>query len=841
MREQDEELARLRSLVFTLNSKNSILESKLDGLVQINESLSSELAQLRRAASSIDASSVLEQKNRKIRKEKKRNRELVDALKTLKLENEESAAALATKEEEAQMLRMQISELESRECTIQVSDLNVSEAKTDVSGLVGVIRQQADEIQELYKQRNALVCELQAVERVIGRFQGGDVKEEECELDYELLPVELRRKLVGLPVNDVIKGLVERIRACEEKKVEHVVVDVNGSGEETEGVQKQNCALRACLHEVYTFIERLATATRNGDERSELLMKCARIGQFMDMNGIGVARVDVAKAFDDASELTSDDLREIVRYLVNVSVLLMKREEHVPVEPDVNKRKEEVQDESIEGNRQRKAVPSPVEKRQRREISRLVEENDMLRAHARKIKRKFVKERDAFCRLANKLANDIERKVVSQTKHYERQIDNISARLEKACKRLHDAKADAREAEDRHSKEMLEKDVLITQLNQTIALNRVSLENQRLKLQVQEVDFDEERQEFADHFARVIEKKNSYKQRLVDNLLSGEALTEVKEKARQDQESIIMKYETCIKHLQSDRDNLKGLCQKVQDKLAQCMIERQELTNDKCQALARIRSLQIELAEALKCREREKLQYEGKLKGAEMSQETKWEAKLGKENEKIQYLESVLRKISHFFGITKCRTAADLCDLVLAELQKQREGADWIQQALDLRDELRSQEVTLKDYISSMKQQNERLEEVIKAKESEIAKLKDSIRGTSESDSYCEQWSRWCESLLARVRGPTFGTPSIEKLRKDMEDIVVSTLKQGLLNRQLSILRGEKQLILKHGNLANLHNHPTTITSVRPVILSIVCVRRLLKMAGACPLSLYAT
>ena len=719
MREQDEELARLRSLVFTLNSKNSILESKLDGLVQINESLSSELAQLRRASSS-DSSAVLEQKNRKLRKEKKRNRELVDALKSLKQENEASAAALATKQDEAQMLRMQISELESRECTIQVSDINLSEAKTDVTGLVEVIRQQADEIQELYKQRNALVCEIQAVERVLGAFQGGmDVKQEECEVDYELLPVELRRKLAGLPVNDVIKGLVARIRACEERKVERVVVDVNRN--EIEGVQKQNRALRACLHEVYAFVERLATATRNDDERSELLMKCAKIGQFMDTNGIEIARVDVAKAFDDASDLTSNDLREIVRYLVNVSVLLMKREERVPVEPDVSERKEEAKDERIE----QKAVPSPVEKRQRRELSRLMEENDMLRSRARKIKRKFIKERDAFCRLANKLANDIERKVVSQTKHYERQIDNISARLEKACKRLHDAKADAREAEDRHAKEMLEKDMLITQLNQTIALNRVSLENQRLKLQVQEVDFDEERQEFAGHFARVIEKKNPYKQRLVDNFLSGEALTELKEKARQERESIIMKYETCIKHLQSDRDNLKGLCQKVQDKLAQCMIERQELTNDKCQALARIRSLQIELAEALRCREREKMQYEGKLKGAEISQETKWEAKLGKENEKIQYLESVLRKISHFFGITKCRTAADLCDLVLAELQKQRESADWIQQALDLRDELGSQEVTLKDYISSMKQQNERLQEVIQAKESEIARLKD--------------------------------------------------------------------------------------------------------------------
>lgn len=591
LRDQESELERLRSLVFKLNSNNAVLRSKLEALTQLNDSLSEELKECKRSPVIKSPNPSLE---RKLQKEKQKNKALTDALKSLKQENKEQIKLLTSKDDEIQTLRIRLSEAMSQQTAIRFDNVQLPppEFHTDLSGIIDLINEQSTEIESLYIQRNALVREIGSLSALL---------EESIPppLDYDLLPEHLRQKLNGCHPNEVVKCLLDLLQTNSTQT--EPIPKQETKAEESDKLRRENEHLRMCLNETKAFVEKLVS--RNHDEQSTLLMKCAKLKEFVDTNAIPAKNLDLHSLLEKVNELTRDELIGLLRYLVDVNTVLTQRE----LRPSAST--------TTSATQTKHFTEFP-----KREYDEIRKENKLLRARIRHIKRKFARERDAFCQMANKLASEIEQKVLDRTEDYEEKIDLLSDRLDKACRAVEKARRKAREMRERHIEEMNEKDVVISKLNQVIELNQVSLENQRLKLQVQEVDFEDERQEFADHFERVIAKKNQYKRRIVDNFVSEQAMNDLKSKAKEDQESIISKYEACIKHIQSDRDNLKSLCQKIQDQLSQCMMEKQELTNDKCRAVSRIKALQIQLAEALKCRERERVDYETKLKGAAISQ-----------------------------------------------------------------------------------------------------------------------------------------------------------------------------------------------------------------------------
>ena len=591
LRDQESELERLRSLVFKLNSNNAVLRSKLEALTQLNDSLAEELNECKRNPVIKSPNPSLEHK---LQKEKQKNKALTDALKSLKQENKEQIKLVASKDDEIQTLRIRLSEVMSQKTELRVDNVQLPppEFHADVSGIIDLINEQSTEIESLYTQRNALVKELGSLSALLE-------KEESIPppLDYDLLPEDLKQKLNGCHPNEVVKSLVDRLQT--NSPPTETIVKQDPNQEESDKLRRENEHLRMSLNERKAFIEKLLS--RNCDEQSTLLMKCAKLKEFVDANAIPTQNLDIHSLLEKVNELTRDELVTLLRYLVDVNTVLTQRE----ARPST----------ATSATQTRHLTEFP-----KREYDEIRKENKLLRARIRHIKRKYARERDAFCAMANKLASEIEQKMLDKTEDYEERINLLSDRLDMACRAVEKARRKARDMRERHIEEMNEKDLVISKLNQVIELNQVSLENQRLKLQVQEVDFEDERQEFADHFERVIAKKNQYKRRIVDNFVSEQAMNDLKSKARKDQESIISKYEACLKHIQSDRDNLKSLCQKIQDQLSRCMIEKQELTNDKCRAVSKIKALQIQLAEALKCRERERLDYETKLKGAAISQ-----------------------------------------------------------------------------------------------------------------------------------------------------------------------------------------------------------------------------
>ena len=475
-----------------------------------------------------------------------------------------------------------------------------------------------------------------------------------------------------------------------------------------------------------------------------------------------------------------------------------------------------------------KQLEIAVENARREQI---IEENNK---EIRKLKKQVCKqkrEKKKFCQKADEVAADIQDGVVKMREEYAEQIEAAEQEIEDLNDMNTAMIANYQNKIETLRQDNAAKDEQIEKLNEEILGLKKEINTFFAKCSKQRdeiTSFKEEVRTLKEQLARAIAHKNHYKQKVLsEDKRDTETLRELQEKTTE----LKTNYETAVSELTNELSTVKSELAEANAARNQFEKIKQDLLKTNAKLSLSERTLTVKLTSA-----QEQITSERSLHSSkEQALRNAYESKLSHletdfRQERSAYVNLINSCSTLLLGtpIPESLTPAQLVSFVTEtldsydrrhELLMSRDASEArkcmgvsvltpaIKDLLQLRDEMKRE-------IVSLNAENASLCDT-------LAKLQADAKWREENIGDCSAWISWARAILMQVSEGAKLPETSQKLRKQIEDILLNTMSKRRYVRKLEILRKEKKYLSSQGTLLNPPDQKRPLASLRPIIIAL--------------------
>ena len=886
-----DEISEQMKVIEGLMADNAAKIESLEGLRARLKKKVLEVHKLKKAVKSLETNNValetevselkLALQNRKVEEMPNVERQEVEVVK----ENPEFTEALSALEESLTAQTEEISRLHAQRSELLTSLKNANRVLETCEEFEVSLQKRVAELNEIVAEKNEKIQQITELSEKRDSSLFDEILEMlPVELYKQLVSFN------GRPFADQIREIVRLLlQGIEMSQAKHDV-EVKPSTD-CEGVLLQHlCSacrlvrkLSGCLGVGIDKDEILRECARIGryvDEHQSHFKEYAELGRLFDMKNdkIDVVTLTFLRMLEDESVLSSSPFRELYILfccLVHVNKRLMTQmDEQISksaalrakimtiddIETKLIELEEwkEAHEREMEGTCQflGKFVESPSEKLETlaQQVSELIEEKDKklgelndfieqqklveernseIRSLKRQV-RKQKKQTKLFCQEANDVTNEIRDGVVRMQQDHEVEVEQFENEVEDLKEINMSLVEHYKEKIQRIRDELEEKEQLNQELSGQIQTLKKEINIFFAKCATQEDEIKEAKDQISsltEQLNRAIEHKNHYKQKAHDlEHRDYDLLTQLQTRSAE----LKTKYESMVTDLTSQLQIVKEELAKAQAEIDQFDKVKNDLLRDKARLTISERTLTVKLASL-------KQHIENGLTtnvSRETALQNKLESKMANqriEHEKEQRIYThVLNRCSELlFGhpLPPTVSVANINEYFTESLDAKSKCSDVVsvKDANEARKLLGTMSLVsgVSDVLYRVEQMTREESENSRVNES-MATLQAYIKRKEENLGESAQWMSWAKSILVQVSEGAKVTDSPQKLRTQVEDILLSTVSRRTHLRKLETLRQEKKLLTTQYELLN-PPPKRPVKSIRPVIVALALAIRLRK------------
>lgn len=521
-------------------------------------------------------------------------------------------------------------------------------------------------------------------------------------------------------------------------------------------------------------------------------------------------------------------------------------------------------------------------------IDDLEKQVDILQKEIEESHRKQENDRQLFCKKANKIVTQVQRRLEANNRQHEEEKAQLSSQLDETKKQLDNSKVTYVEELNKAQKKLQKKEEMINSLrneNENLSQRTVTIQ-EMLSQSKSQVDSDTDMinalQKQLDDTRKqldlAINQKKLYKKKLEE---IEENNMSILSSLRQRSEELNSKYENSIANLEKELNSTRVALEQAKKEAAEIDQKKQELTLSNAKLKMSERTASLKLIAANEALEREKQASEMRQKSIALALKAESDASSA-ENEKIftQAIELFNRIMidefdlwttSNFLpdsnfneenfdvvneNLIENNNIVNNKDTLLTIMNEVGESLDTrkaqqfaINDALRLRRLLKlNSSASLIDAFKSLEEESLRLKqeaENMKTKSinAEAATLR-TIRDNKKLERAAielAEWTNWSKIMLRHLSD--VGTQGINQTSKEtrfiLEEALLATLNQKSIRKKIEILRFEKKILLSQKPLVVKTNAQLRarepLKSINPLIIAFNFARRIQDMSGMLP------
>lgn len=503
----------------------------------------------------------------------------------------------------------------------------------------------------------------------------------------------------------------------------------------------------------------------------------------------------------------------------------------------------------VEGN----GIPVAERQQLTANIEDLTEQINILQMKIAKSNKKVENERQEFCKEADQLTIGIENKLKLQSHEYEKQIANLTAQLESARNELNQNNDQIEQISDKTTKRITKQNQLIQTLNEenaelTDQLNELQEKFTKTSDAYEELtatnqDLASQVNELNETLNTTVQKKKSYKLQLQQLESSSESTIS---KLRKTNEDLTLKYEQSIKELSANLSQTHEALVAAQNEVNSFSEYKQNLILQNAKLTMAQRSLTLKLNAATDALERERTAAEARQNSIALAIKTQMQSQIEELNDQLELCKQTLYDVltlEYGLAVPENEPLEKLIKNVNIQIKNRGEEQFVYADAMRLRAILRlkpedSLVETSQALNYSFGQQTEtitKLNTELKELNSDLSRVKRENQKLERIKGEITEWNNWSRSMLRQINditGPTIGASEVRFL---LEEALLASIAHRSLLRKLELLRSEKRIILKSKAFLDRRPGGNTVKSVRPIMLSLICAKRLQQFCGCIP------
>ncbi|OHT11554.1 hypothetical protein TRFO_18904 [Tritrichomonas foetus] len=790
----------------------------------------------------------LDDSKKEIKKHQKKEKELMLALKQLREYTKTQESEVAKQCSEINRLKLKVSKNQTFPVEFPVKNINV-ENNFPLNQIESLINQQANEIANLSEQRNTMIKNYQILESL-------------TKIPYEVpKPVKI-------------------------EKIEPVSLNLQDNGAQTETIpqpkqqntnQKQNIQNKhneEILSAVYNCLQSVVASSlptsmnSNSNEISSasssdlkylLLTQITKINRYIDDHSICIQKPDLQFLNiindEDLKETPLFDAFTAVVNILNIILSLEKEPKTVLVEDqELKQRHEDVKSELIVLQNQLCSLlkckqPNIISKltttldntRKLRNEYKLIQNQVRSLTHdvqsfedfIKNLKQKHKRDEKRFTHLAKKLLDDL-------TVSIERQMNNYNDLIKKLNYKIDSTKVAVFKLKEQMKQEKLNTEKIIESKNAMLQNKTSELEriyhlreietkekDEIISLQQKKVDSLNEKlsqqkhnnQNFQDELDTLNNERDTVFSKLMakNKKLSGEIEKQKKEKFE-------------------EIENLRKI---MQEKLNDIEKRNQFLISENSKSKASEQTMKMRIEEINRQLQLEKNHFDAKVSLMTAK------AQHTVDNIRSEFI-GILSEIASKLGIeydTNSTQLTTAVTTVLEKLDEKMKNEPFLQDALSARSYYGiPPNQSLLDIIqkcnNDIAAQKKELDSYEEEKDNEFGKMKKELLQLQNASQRANEWRFWSISLLKQIKDIVDPNYPEKLARKEIEEILLFSLREKSTIQKLDCLRREKSIIKNYYHFLE----PSTrwkwnVKSARPIIIAVICAKRIIRQSGTLPVS----
>ena len=776
---------------------------------------------------------------------KNEEKELVNSLKEQKEISKQQETRIAYQEAKINKLKLKLSKSQTFPVEFPIQDVKINN-KIPLDKIEALLQTQSNEINSLTEQRNTMVKNFQLLNNLID------------------IPIELPNK------KEVEKIVPKTINLANQSiQTEFDTKDKKNNKEE----KANNSSNDEVLTVIYSCLQSLTSAVPVGsDKRTVLLNQISRINRYLDDNGICIQKPDLR--FLDI--INDENLKKTPLYdpfvaivnILNVVLDLEKEPKTIMVEDkEMIQRHDDMRSELLSLQNQLCQILKCQQPDIIKKSSRIVSSYHKVKSELRNVmdqSRKLtneVKKLESFVRgktndqfdfysYANTLMEKIEESFNNKTKEYQyklnrlnRKIDIVKGSFLKLKEQLIQERLNNRHITENRNENVKQKKLEMERL--------IKMKNLEMKEKDKIIALQDKQIESLN--TRLFKRKNENK----DFQEELDQLNNERDRIFQSLVAKNKKLSEAIEQQNSDRINeIESLKQSMQEKLEVIEGNNKKLILENSRLKAAEQTTKVTIEELTRQLQLERDHFNAKTKALiekgnnchevtnanfiKIISEIASNLGLDLSNENdIQ--ENKLKLISTDSNNTFNLPSA--VEKINSKIETLINNEPILQDAFETRKKFCiSPKASLIDifnnYIHEIESQKKEYTAEIENKSQHINALSKELEIKSGVIQRLNEWRTWCLSVLKNIK--TTIDPNIpDKLaRKEIEDILLYSIRDQSIFIKLDILRKEKLLIKNYSVFLNpLSKWKHQIKSIRPLLLVVLYAKRLQKLSGTVPFS----
>lgn len=766
---------------------------------------------------------------KELKQTKKKESKLKVLLKQLREYTNNLESQMASQQAEINELNLTISKQSPSQVKFPVKKISIDN-QYPIHQIEEIIENQAKQIQILCEQRNKMITNYQILDQILN--------------------------------SNILKGFS---KSNANQKIEKPIKPVYRSHRciQTDPIftnEDKNNYFEDILSSVFCALQDIAISMPNSnDKKPDILREVANINRYLDDHSIQLKKPDLHfLSIMNDEELKKSPLFDTFAAIVNILNIIINMERNEPKTKFIED--PELKQSNVELCRELSGLQNALcqlfecktidilkkaaeivekEKSQSIHLKRLEKQTRALSNEVKQLemdvvdhKKQQQKDRKEFSRIATKMLDDITESINEQLEKNENQIVALNNKLESAKLMMQDLIEENKQQKLNNKKIIETKEKLMKQ-REIENMNFIQLKEIELKEKDELIQqLQEKIEELCEKYSKEKTLKKEFKNEL--NQLNNErenvfsTLTEKNQTLKSEIEELKTGNENKIQMIQNSMKNKLNDIEKVNERILR----------DYSKEKAMGQTLKMKLDEARRQVQLEKDHYNAKLSAMNLNLQNSY-------NElKEKYL-SALIQIGENFDVPFQQNCEDqfMVDL-LTKVEFFTQNKNILKDAMEARTMLViSSNETIVESIALLQNQlfeeKEKQSNEISQHQKEIKGLQKKIEMYQNASQKNNEWKIWSLSVLKQLKDSV--DPSIPEvvIRKQIEEILWSSLHEKAAIRKTNLLRREKELLKNYSEFlepVTKWNHK--VKSARPLIIVSLFAKRLMKMSGTIPLSL---
>ncbi|OHS95822.1 hypothetical protein TRFO_38025 [Tritrichomonas foetus] len=666
----------------------------------------------------------------------------------------------------------------------------------------------------------------------------------------------IEEQRVEFPIEDFVPSVFEPSDLNDPQKIANIFLDFVKNDELEESPTMELFTLFMCVSQVNLIL------MNNIDANAEAIQQAARISQLDDAH---VQHIRELESWKNAQMENNENLSHVLRKLVE------------DPQDDYEKLVEQV---ITTVNPDDIQTPTQVQELHSK-IDALEEDFNNLQTKIEQSQAKEENKRAHFCKEADNMVNDL----TKQAKNEEAKFNEEKAALMKQIEQLQSNQSNERNTYEnrlqKQQRKLAKRDDLINTLrseNESLTQRSIDLQGQ-LGQHQSRVDEDngtiqilkQQLQQTRDDLDRMTSHKQHYKQRLIESdAANSSTLAELKQRSEQ----LNQKYANTISELQKQLQQTSEELIKAQNEIDGFSSKKRELQEQVAKLQMAKRTAEMKLKAADDALVRERASSEAKQNTYALALKSKSDATIEELHNEIEKCRNTFNRVlTEEFHVSlddqdveennndnNKYELTNLLEKVDEQLSLRKDEQFIINDAFKLRRVMKIDKKTslfqvynkLTSELDTEKKRADEAESFANVKSNEKEKVLRDSKKLERSALELNEWTIWSRAMLRQLSDAASSNPPSSEVRFRLEEALLASISQRTIRRKMEILRTEKKLFLTQkpsilnrnttsnaiSNSSNSNSQSSKknrVTSIRPMMLSLIFTGKLQQLSGNLP------